>query len=272
MFDLFLARQVIAIAASAASAYTDLKTGLIYDGITLPMIALGILLNLYEQQFGAILVAGIVFAIGYVLYFGGKIGGGDVKLFTGIALVMPEINGSVFVINTFIFSALAAVMFLSIYYPLKYLRKTKSIRAAFDENKQGVRRGIVLSLVLLAYFYFLFSTGIASETYLIIIAIPMFFGVLFFCFEKGIKEKIFLEKIPVGKIEEDELIAKEFLDKKTLEGLSLGPKGIIDAKAAEKLRALGVKEILVYRNLPRFGPFILFGVVAAIYFPNFFLF
>ena len=46
MFDFFLVRGAAALIASAAGAYTDYKTGLIYDYITYPLIALGILLNL----------------------------------------------------------------------------------------------------------------------------------------------------------------------------------------------------------------------------------
>ena len=268
MFDLFTLRIGLLIIGSMIAAYTDYKKGLIYDSITLPMIGAGILLNLFEQQFTGIGVGALVFAAGYILYVTGKIGGGDVKLFTAIALLLPFYKENIFILNVLLFSGLSGLLFVSANYSLKYL-KTTTLKNALEENKANLAKSAILAAVIAVYFFVLISSGFVSTTYLVVFGVPMIFGLVFLAFEKGIREKIFLKKIPVSQLEEDEIIAREFLDKKTIEEIGLGMKGVIDEKARKKIMQLGLKEIMVYRDLPKFGPFILLGVVAALFAPPF---
>ncbi|MBI4044619.1 MAG: prepilin peptidase [Candidatus Diapherotrites archaeon] len=268
MLDLFALRIGIVIIGSVLAAYTDYKKGLIYDSITLPMIGAGTLFNLLEQEFTGIWAGALVFAAGYLLYATGKIGGGDVKLFSAIALLLPFYKENVFILNVLLFSGLAGLTFVSVNYPLKYLRTTP-IRNALEENKAGLAKSAMFAIAIAAYFFVLSSSGFVSTTYLLVFGAPMVFGLLFLAFEKGIREKIFLKKIQASELEEDEIIAREFLDKKTIEKLGLGLKGVIDGKARRKILELGLKEIPVYRNLPKFGPFILLGVIAALFAPPF---
>lgn len=268
VLDLFALRIGIVIIGSVLAAYTDYKKGLIYDSITLPMIGAGTLFNLLEQEFTGIWAGALVFAAGYLLYATGKIGGGDVKLFSAIALLLPFYKENVFILNVLLFSGLAGLTFVSVNYPLKYLRTTP-IRNALEENKAGLAKSAMFAIAIAAYFFVLSSSGFVSTTYLLVFGAPMVFGLLFLAFEKGIREKIFLKKIQASELEEDEIIAREFLDKKTIEKLGLGLKGVIDGKARRKILELGLKEIPVYRNLPKFGPFILLGVIAALFAPPF---
>ena len=88
---------------------------------------------------------------------------------------------------------------------------------------------------------------------------------------KGIRRNFFLKSIPLKELDEDELIAWEFLSEDLRKALDLKVKRIIGETEKEKLKGLGVKEVLVYRDLPRFGPFIFIGVVLALLLPDFFL-
>lgn len=264
MFDPFTLRIALVIIGSMIAAYTDYKKGLIYDSITMPMIGAGILLNLIEQEFIGIGLGLVVFAAGYLAYMSGKIGGGDVKLFTAITLLLPFYRQDIFILNVLLFSGLSGLLFVSINYSAKYL-KTTTLKNALKENKTNVTKSIILGIVIAAYFLVLFSSGFVSTTYLAIFGVPMSFGLMFLAFEKGIREKIFLKKIKVSELEEDEIIAKDNLDKKTVEKLGLGVKGVIDEKTRKKIVELGLKEIPVYRELPKFGPFILLGVIAALF-------
>ncbi len=101
MFE--LVRYLIVIAGTAISACTDIKTGLILDKITYPMLALGVLFSaadvLLEQSFTQLLVPLAVFAFGFALYYLGKLGGGDVKIFTAMALLLPFYRGEPFILN-----------------------------------------------------------------------------------------------------------------------------------------------------------------------------
>lgn len=267
--EFFLLREIAVVAGTVIAAYTDEKKGLIFDWNTYPMILIGALLNVFEQNFEGFVAAGIVFAIGYVLYFTGRIGGGDVKLFTALAILLPALNGFPFVVNVLVFSGLFGLVFVSAKYSTKYVRKVGGIKKAFSENRPQATKALALGIALLFYFYFIYSSGLVQLHYVLLIGTAMLFGLFFLAFEKGIKEKIFLKKVPIEKLEEEEILATDFLDKKTREKLSLGSKSVIDRELEKKLKEAGIKEVPVYRSLPKFAVFILLGVLVTLFFPDF---
>jgi len=263
--ELFLLREAAVIIACCFSAYTDLKTGEIPNKITYTLIAIGAVLNIVEQNWTGLALGAGIFAIGYALYYSGKIGGGDVKLFAGIAMAMPFIGGIVFILPVLLYSALVAVMFLSVYYFVKLARLKK---LALKENMQGIVNAVGLGAILAAYFYFMTSIGFFQLQNALVLAIPLGFACLFLALEKSIRKNFFLKEVPVGKLEEDELIALEFLPEKIREKINPKAKRIIDEKMLKELKKMKITKILVYRNLPRFAPFILAGVILAILRPE----
>ena len=84
-----LIQQTALFVGTLTGGATDAKTGYIYDWITYPMIVLGIILSLIQLQWFNIGSGAIIFGLLFVVYKLGKIGGGDVKMFTGIALLNP---------------------------------------------------------------------------------------------------------------------------------------------------------------------------------------
>lgn len=88
---------IIAVFACIYASYSDLKFGLIKNKLTLPLIAIGIILNgiyilITKDIFLFIegcIVTGLVFVIGYLFWKIGAWAGGDVKLFTAIAALIP---------------------------------------------------------------------------------------------------------------------------------------------------------------------------------------
>ena len=259
---------------SLLGAYTDFKTGYIFDKITYPMIAAGILLNLFElgkeisiEKFLELFSVGIlVFVLGYGMYFLGKIGGGDVKLFTGIALLLPFDAGvfplNIFVLNALIWAGISSLVFYGVYYTIKYARKGIKLK----ENLEGIKKAAGIGILLLFYFFLIYSMGM--EKIIIVLMIPLSISLVFIALEKGIKKNFFLKKIPLKEMEEDELIAFEFEEKNTIKKLNLGIKGILGEKEKKELEKAGIKEIFVYRNLPKFGPFIFVGVLINLAFPE----
>jgi len=263
--DLLLLRQAIVLLASAVSAYTDWKTGMVFDKITYPLIAVGAILNLLEQQWLGFALGAAVFAIGYAFYFSGKIGGGDVKLFTGIALVLPFFGNAIFLLNSLFVSAVAAVVVFTAYFAGKYLLKNG---LNFKENRKGMLTALLFGAVLLLYLFFIFQMRILSLLSIIMIAIPLLFGLIFFAFEKGIRKEFFLKKIKITALEEDELFASEFEKEETVKLLGLKFKGVLGKDEIAKLKKAGIKEVLVYRDAPRFAPFFFIGCLVAMIFPN----
>ncbi|HZX19749.1 MAG TPA: A24 family peptidase [archaeon] len=266
--ELLIFREIAVMAASFIAGYTDLKTGYIYDWITYPLIAFGLIVNIFEQEYTGIILGAIVFAVGYVLYYTGKLGGGDVKLYTGIGLALPFFANGVFVLSVIILSALAALVFLSVYYLSKYFRKGINV----EYNKNGIKKAALLGIVIILYLFFLNSTQLVSEAFIIAIGVPLLLGIVFLAFERGIRKEFFLKKIKLSEMEEDELVAFDFMEEQELKKFPNKFKGIIGKEEAEELKKNGVKELLVYRDLPRFGIFIFVGVILTILFPEITLF
>ena len=260
--ELLLLREIIVVCAVAAAAYTDFKTGLIYDRITYPLIAIGLLLNLFEFSIATYLLAAIIFVAGYALYYTGKIGGGDVKLFTGISIVLPFLNGRIFIFDVIVAAAIVAVVFLSAYYVLKYARAG----IKFEENKNGIIRAGIIGIGILVYFAFLLQTGIANVQTIALFGVTMLFALVFLALENGIRKRFFLEMVKVEEMDEDELIAADEIDAQTKQEIGIGVKGIADAEVLRRIKERGIVTVPVYRNLPKFAPFVLVGCIVVIVF------
>ncbi len=92
-----LITTIIAIIACLYASYTDLKRGIIPNKLTFPLIAIGIILNgVYAFMIGdlwfiviCLVVTGVIFALGYLFWKMGAWAGGDVKLFTALAALLP---------------------------------------------------------------------------------------------------------------------------------------------------------------------------------------
>ncbi|MBC7119046.1 MAG: prepilin peptidase [Methanobacteriaceae archaeon] len=88
---------LVALLASLYAAYSDLKEGIIPNRLTFPLIGFGILLDaIFSYQLGdamflvyAIIFTAMVFILCYILWKLGAWAGGDVKLFTGLAALLP---------------------------------------------------------------------------------------------------------------------------------------------------------------------------------------
>ncbi|MFH1225051.1 MAG: A24 family peptidase [Candidatus Diapherotrites archaeon] len=263
MIDLMLLRIAAVLIAGAAAAYADFKTGLIPDKITYGAVAVGAVISLAAFDMQAFLIAGVVFAIGYALYYAGKIGGGDVKLFAGLALIMPVYEGRVFVLSVLFVAALAAALWFGAYYAGRYALRGVVLKG----NEEGIKRALILGIPLSVFLAFSLNAGLISYAYVAAIALPMAAALLFIAFEHGIRKEFFLARVKIAELEEDELIALDFMDEKQKEKLGVQFKGIIDEKLKKELLSMGMKEVPVYRNLPRFGPFILAGIVFVVFLP-----
>lgn len=201
--EFILLRQGLVLAAVIISTYTDLKSGMIYDKITYPLIAAGLILSILDFSPNYLLIAGAVFIFGAALYYLGKIGGGDVKLFTGIALTLPFFQGNVFILNMLLAAAISSVIILSTYYVLRYT----GTGINFEENKRGILNSSLLGLVIIFYFLAMLQLNLISFTGFLILFIPIIFSLFFLAFQHGIRRNFFLKTVPLSELDEDELIA-----------------------------------------------------------------
>jgi len=262
---LFLLQQAVLVLASGIATYTDLKEGLIHNYITYPLIAFGLIASFLNGILTtALLYALIVFVVGYLLYYTGKIGGGDLKLFIGITLIMPELAGIPFILSVLVVSSLIALMVVGGYYSIAYLLKGFD----YELNEKGIQRIGLLALFFAGYLYLLYSFSNISIYSIILLSVVLFFGLMFTALEKGIREFFFLKKIPFKEVELDDLIAFDYLPASIQKKLDLKGKRVLDEKEVRKIKHLKLKQVPVYRNLPKFGPFIFIGILLSLAFPE----
>ena len=276
---LLLLREIAVLFSTAIASYTDLRTGLIYDKLTYPMIALGVLLNIYVGVFANFMdmtiyfvIALAVFAVCYLLYYTGKLGGGDVKLFVGISLLLPYLpnHSYPFILLVVFVSAIIAIAALSIYYVPKYFVRGID----FALNKQGIFNASLFAMFFALYFALLFQLGFVQMQLIAVLIAVVIFALLFIAFEKGIRKEFFLKEIAIGKFEEDEIVAWDFLSHEQKEklgrALNLRGKRVFEKKEIEKLKKLKIAKLPVYRNLPKFAPFVFVAAVVIIALPDLF--
>ena len=247
------------LVALAIASYTDTKKGLIFDWLTIPMILVGLTLNFIETEFLGIAVSAAVFFIGYLVYYAGKIGGGDVKLFTGASMLLPFFGGEPFVLSLAFVASITSVLALSVFFLAKYFRKGIS----FKENREGILKATLAAGIIAVYFGAMIGLGYLKPGTAIVLGIPTALGLVFVGLEKGLRKNFFLQKVKLGELEEDEIIATDFLEETTRKELNLRIKGVLGKKEIEKLKSIGVKEVPVYRSLPPFAPFAFIGAIAV---------
>jgi Flp pilus assembly protein protease CpaA len=117
MFDILILKIILVLIATGIAAYTDYKTGLIHNWLTYPLMVIGLLILVYESfispaslgvgyMLTVIFIGIIIYGIGYFMYKYGKLGGGDIKLFLGINLVLPYYLGQVTILWLLIIASL----------------------------------------------------------------------------------------------------------------------------------------------------------------------
>ncbi len=258
---------MIALLICAIASYTDLKERLIYDKLTYPSIALGFLFAVCDAVIGdftGIALAAAIFAFSYALYFAGKIGGGDVKLFVALALLIPRAGNKLLFIEMLLYAALLSSAAVSCYGLFRIVKER-----SFG-NKENIAKALLLASFLLVYLYIMLNLGAITLLGAIILGFPLVMSSIFLAFSKEINRKLFLEYVPVDELEEDEILAKEYASSKLLKLFGAKFKGIITEKDKERLKKAGINKVPVYRALPPFAPFMLAGLVLALIMPELF--
>lgn len=256
-------QTIIILIATAIASYTDAKTGYIYDWITYPLIIIGGITALWTLYLGNWfnIASGIgIFALLFLVYKTGKLGGGDVKLFTGIALANPFSNIN-FLLTLIFTSAVISMLFYSVYYTLKIIRNGINIK----KNKKDLLKAGFFELFFIGYLIITWSHGIINELFILIVGVPLGAGIIFMGLQKEIKKRFYETKISINEIEEDELLGDK--NNKKVKNLLKG-QNLINPKEATLLKKNKINSIYVLRNLPKFGPFIFLGAIIALFYPE----
>jgi Flp pilus assembly protein protease CpaA len=270
MFEtIFIIRIILLLLAVAMAAYFDYKTGYIYDWISIPLVVIGLIFNIFTYSFKTlipiVLIAVGIYIFGYFAYYFGKIGGGDIKLFIGIHMILPYLNNQLIIFWVIIASSLLSVMFVSISYAFKLNKKIKINKVLLKKKKSKIFKSAFLFLLFLAFV--IFATNTSDMPKIVYITIPpMFFGSIIIIFEDEIKKHIYLKQKPIAKLEEGDVFASEFATKELITKLKLGKRTVLEKEDIKRAKLLRLKALPIFDNLPRFGIYILLGVLCVLIF------
>ncbi len=264
---ILIVRIVTLLIALGLAAYFDQKTGYIYDWITLPLIAIGLIIDIctfyWLDVLSILLVALVIYVVGYIAYYYGKIGGGDIKLFIGIHLTLPYLNGQLFILWVAIASSLLSVLCVSISYIVKLHGKVKLTSNLLSKKKWKIMQSLFFFLFFLALCIFVVT--VEQFPALIYLTLPpMFFGCVVLVFEDEIKQYIYLKRKQISKLEEGDVLATEFCTKEFLRDAGLEKKTVLEKEDIAVIKKLGYKSVPIYYYLPRFGIYVFFGVVLTL--------
>ena len=247
------------------TSYTDIKERIVPDKLVYAFIAIGLLLNLYEQDFFSIGLGAAIFILGLAAYYTGVFGGGDIKAFAGIVLILPFYEGHLFFIHNLILAALFTLTFYSIYYSSKLFLNKK---IDLSKSKKELAFGALFTFLLAVNFYLLSS--FFSLQQLLIFFIPMFSAMPFMIFQKQIKKEFFLRNISLSKLDEDEVIALEFLPESFPASIKKNflLKKVITDSDKKLLKKKGIDSVPVFQHMPAFMPMVLLSAIVILINPD----
>lgn len=243
--DLFIVKIIIVLIATGIAALTDFKTGYIYDWITYPFIGLGVLISIIEGNFtSGLLFGAMVFIFGALLYYSGKLGGGDVKLFTGIPFYFPTYNGLPFILIVILCATFSALLFYG-FDNIIYLSK---------KPPRNFVLNIFVAIAVAVLVGMFFKRNIYIALFFFVIS---FLALITLMFKENIVSARYKKEIKVSELLDDDLADLTVIGK--------GEMVPLDKKLLEQIQKKLKQDdkITVYRDMPVFGPFIFLGTIIA---------
>lgn len=288
---------LIAIAGTLYGAYTDYKTGYVSDLVTHSMMALGVFLVLLtypiNQALQVFAVAAAVFAVGFLMYCFGQVGGGDVKLFAALALLVPVYPAETmkgitqaigitpavppypFILSVFILFSILFMSVISFAYIGKIRKRKGKIKDFGKKSRKGIMWGI--ALLPLAALWLLQMSRIAQPLFaacIFLIFVPIAASLFIIPFKEDIIRLFFAQKKEIAKLDDDDVLALELIDERTKKKLGLWRKTFTNTEL-NKIKALakklGIKTITVCENMPRAVPYIFAALIVNLIFGDFLL-
>ncbi len=281
-----LLRVAIALIGTAVLARQDYKTSFVDEKIIYAMMAAGVVLNVLSLDwqlmgfaFGG---AAVISALGYLAYRNGQFGLGDVLLLAALQLLLPfaplevikNINATPllnyynyitaaqvipFILSTLLTAAILALIGSSVMYVYKLLEN----KSKWKPDKFS---GITISAASIAFILFINSTlqlsALQTSAFLLLAGATVFSTSM----KKQIMREVIVKWITIKEIEDEDVLATEEIDKRIVERYSL--ERVLTIENRKKLvaiqRAGKMNKFPVYKNLPRFVPYLFIGLVICI--------
>lgn len=269
----------IAIVGTGIAAYWDHKTGIVPDKLSHIMIILGaalVPLTFPEQIVINYILGAVVFGLGFLLYSFGQIGGGDVKLFTAISLLIPfypqilvqklpllgiepVIPVYPFVASVFVFAGIIGPMFVS---SLKFHLRVRKKKEEIENFQSKLKKGLILSslvIPLAVVWGLFFSLGF------LVLFIPMAITLSLIPFKKDIIRIFYSEEKSIQELDDDDVLALENIEEQKKDELGLWRKTFTPPEIRKIKKKADEKEyesVKVCEGMTRFVPYLFISLIA----------
>lgn len=257
-------RIIIALFGTLIGAYFDIYNKRnIPNNFLLAFLALAVIANVVffnsDLMMYALLVVGILALAGYLFYALGYVGGADVFVIASIALLLPiapsltEIGMNYpFILFVLIFGFITSALYLFAYFAIKLSK---------EKNAKPDKKYLLLVIPYLAVAYLVWNLEFVSPAFLFLLLTSLVLSVFFMTYRKAIN-RMMAQKIPLKKLESEDILALEFMDKELVWKHRL--QRLISADELKRLKTLKIKDVMVYSKLPPFLPFVFVGLVLAL--------
>lgn len=262
------ARIFLALLGMAIGTYYDLFNNKnVPEKFLYAFLAVAFLFNIvffdYDVFVYAVVLAFVLFALGFAMYRLGQIGGADVFVIAALALLLPISPSYLNVPFNYplIFSVLifggAAFAFYSIFFFAKIL----------SEKKAKSKPKYIYIILFLAYglfAYLFFNAPFFSMAYFAIASILLLSSIIFLVYRDAILEAT-MGQVFVKDLEPEDVLVPERMD---VHMKKMGLGNVLSQKDIDALKRSGTKHVWVYSNLPPFLPFLFIGLILALFFGN----
>lgn len=263
-FDAWI-RVMVAIGVTAALAWQDHQTSFMDERVLYAFLAGGLVWNVLFFPFSAfwppLVVAAIIGAVGYFSYRAGQFGGGDVLLLAGLALWLPSSPLVAvptfwpFVLSVFLAASLLASAGSALWYADLLRRQKKFPGQKAPLFFAGFLVVLAVSLVL--------PLGAGGPLFVVLLGVPTVF---YLVYRQDVVDFAVIAPQKYSEILDEDVLATEKLPQKDVE--KFGLERVLTVAAMKNLKkfmsARERKTVPIYRNLPRFGPYLLAGLLLSL--------
>lgn len=282
MLDLYTIRILVVLAITLIYAIYDVFNNReVPDLFVYASLVIGIVMLLtynFQEIFWGLLVAAIVFALGYALYRGGWLGAGDFLEFVFIAIALPTAItplysstpqfSSPFIFSVFLGAGYAVTVFLPVYY-LLFTKKSSDERQHLRNYSPRYMLGLSVLLLYAGLILLLSQLVTYTLTSIIVIELLAVPSSLILIYEKAIYYRMVSFVYP-RELQREDMIAVNLMSKEEIGYYRQRTRSfgrLVTKSILERIKT-GKLKIPVYRNSVPFALFIFIGTVISLLIGN----
>jgi len=258
-------RLLLAFLGVGVVSYYDLFNNKnIPDKVLYAFLGIAFIVNLVffqEDLFWFSIAMALFFSlVGYVFYRVGQLGGADVYVLASVILLLP-VHPSFVGLSFNMPYILSVIIFSGVLFAL-YVLGFFGFRLSQVDAKPKLLYGLMfIPYLLFAYVYI--NSFLFSPLYFAFVSILLFATIFFMMYRESLI-RLLSETLPVAQLEAEDVLALELMNKDMIERYKL-PR-VIKENDLERLKKSKIGEVTVYTKLPPFVPFILVGMLLALFF------